>query len=30
MTDVSVITGGADGVGLTTAKIVGRDHRLVT
>jgi NAD(P)-dependent dehydrogenase (short-subunit alcohol dehydrogenase family) len=29
MTDVSVITGGAGGMGLATAKIVGRDHTVV-
>ncbi|KAA0108828.1 SDR family oxidoreductase [Mycolicibacterium sp. P1-5] len=29
MTRVSVITGGAGGMGLATAKIVGQDHRLV-
>jgi NAD(P)-dependent dehydrogenase (short-subunit alcohol dehydrogenase family) len=29
MTQVSVITGGAGGMGLATAKIVGRDHVLV-
>lgn len=29
MTDVSVITGGAGGMGLATAKIVGRDHAVV-
>ena len=29
MTKVSVITGGAGGMGLATAKVVGRDHTLV-
>jgi NAD(P)-dependent dehydrogenase (short-subunit alcohol dehydrogenase family) len=29
MTRVSVITGGAGGMGLATAKVVGRDHNLV-
>jgi NAD(P)-dependent dehydrogenase (short-subunit alcohol dehydrogenase family) len=29
MTKVSVITGGAGGMGLATAKIVGRDHRVL-
>ena len=29
MTSVSVITGGAGGMGLATAKVVGRDHTLV-
>jgi NAD(P)-dependent dehydrogenase (short-subunit alcohol dehydrogenase family) len=29
MTKVSVITGGAGGMGLATAKVVGRDHALV-
>jgi NAD(P)-dependent dehydrogenase (short-subunit alcohol dehydrogenase family) len=29
MTKVSVITGGAGGMGLATAKVVGRDHSLV-
>lgn len=29
MAAVSVITGGAGGIGLATAKIVGRDHRVV-
>ncbi len=29
MTNVSVITGGAGGMGLATAKVVGRDHTLV-
>lgn len=29
MTSVSVITGGAGGMGLATAKVMGRDHRVV-
>lgn len=29
MSQVSVITGGAGGMGLATAKVVGRDHRVV-
>ena len=29
MTRISVITGGAGGMGLATAKIVGRDHMVV-
>ncbi len=29
MSSVSVITGGAGGMGLATAKIVGRDHTVV-
>ncbi len=29
MTNVAVITGGAGGMGLATAKVVGRDHTLV-
>lgn len=29
MTKISLITGGAGGMGLATAKIVGRDHSLV-
>jgi len=29
MNRVSVITGGAGGMGLATAKIVGRDHALI-
>ena len=29
MSDVTVITGGAGGMGVETAKIVGRDHTVV-
>jgi NAD(P)-dependent dehydrogenase (short-subunit alcohol dehydrogenase family) len=29
MSQVSVITGGAGGMGLATAKVVGRDHAVV-